>query len=277
MKNALFIIDPQNDFVDPKGSLFVPGADDDMSRLSKFIVDNKSGIDGIVMTMDTHNVMDIAHPGYWVDPEGNHPAPFTNIKKKEAKGRKYTVHTPNTPDNVMLEKQKLAVGYLEDLESLGKSHTIWPEHCIQGTWGHNVWGPLMSSVLEWVKTHGRDYVLYPKGMYPHSEHYGAFEAEVPDATAPETTIAAAHNIMGYMDSFENVYLCGEAKSHCVANTLSQIIKLVKGTDFQDLVSRYVIVEDVMTDVPGFEDLNKEVFDEAREMGFRFVKLEDIKL
>ena len=36
-KNCLLIIDPQNDFCDKKGSLFVPGADKDIKRLSKFI------------------------------------------------------------------------------------------------------------------------------------------------------------------------------------------------------------------------------------------------
>ena len=277
MKNCLLIIDPQNDFVDPKGSLCVPGAEEDMTRLAEFISTNKNDIDGVVMTMDSHNVMDIAHPGYWLDMDGNHPKPFTSIKKKEAKGRKYMVNMPGTPEDVVLEKQKMVIEYLEDLESVGKSHTIWPEHCIQGTWGHNVYGPLMDSVLDWVNEKARDYVLYPKGMYPNAEHYGAFEAEVPDPKAPETTMVAAHNIMGYMDNFENVYLCGEAKSHCVANTLSQIMKLVKGTDFQDMVTRYVIIEDVMTDVPGFEDLNKEVFDEARQMGFRFIKLDEIEL
>jgi len=34
MNVHLLIIDPQNDFSNPQGSLFVPGADDDMKRLA---------------------------------------------------------------------------------------------------------------------------------------------------------------------------------------------------------------------------------------------------
>jgi len=278
MKNLFLVIDGQNDFCHPDGSLFVPGADNDMDRLAKFVNDNKSKVDGFVLVMDTHSVNDIAHPSYWVDPEGNHPAPFTTIKKKEAKGRRYTVNMPGVEDTIMLQKQKLAVEYLTDLESVGKTHTIWPQHCVQGTWGNAIYGPLMDSVLSWSQELGRDATIYPKGMFPHSEHFGAFEAEVPNPHFPETTIVASQKLMeGVIDQFENVYLCGEAKSHCVAATLAQIIKIVKGTGFQDMVDRYVIVEDVMSDVPGFEDMNKEVFDEAREMGFRFTKLEDIEL
>jgi len=36
-KIDLLIIDPQLDFCSPKGSLFVPNADKDMSRLAKMV------------------------------------------------------------------------------------------------------------------------------------------------------------------------------------------------------------------------------------------------
>ena len=34
----LLIIDPQNDFCDPNGALFVPGADEDMKRLASMVM-----------------------------------------------------------------------------------------------------------------------------------------------------------------------------------------------------------------------------------------------
>ena len=40
-KIAVLIIDAQNDFCDPSGSLFVEGAVEDNQRLSKWINDNK--------------------------------------------------------------------------------------------------------------------------------------------------------------------------------------------------------------------------------------------
>ena len=283
MKNSFLLIDCQNDFCHPDGSLFVPGADNDVSRLSKYIESNHKDIDNIALTLDSHYVMDISHPKYWVDFEGNHPAPFTQISKKEAKGRKFMVNVPDfesTWDNEKIrdEKQKMAVEYLDNLQSLKRfKHTIWPEHCIVGSWGHGVATELMDSIIEWSRYHGRDYQAFQKGLYQHTEHFGAFQAEVPDAQVPETTILASQGFLGHLDRFEKVYICGEAKSHCVANTVRQLCEFVEHMDLPDIADRYVIVEDVMSPVPGFENLGDDIFDKARELGFKFVKLDDIEL
>ena len=66
-KIALIIIDPQNDFCSPRGSLFVPGADEDNERLGEFILANSLEIDQIIVTLDSHYVIDISHPKFWVD------------------------------------------------------------------------------------------------------------------------------------------------------------------------------------------------------------------
>ena len=44
MSNALLIIDPQNDFCNPNGTLFVSGAEEDCERLAEFIDNNSSKI-----------------------------------------------------------------------------------------------------------------------------------------------------------------------------------------------------------------------------------------
>ncbi len=45
--------------------MFVPGADEDMVRLSKLIRAQAHRIDHIVVTLDTHPVIDISHPVFW--------------------------------------------------------------------------------------------------------------------------------------------------------------------------------------------------------------------
>lgn len=50
--NALIIIDPQNDFV--KGSLAVPGAEEAMNNIIKFIEDHKQDLGYIAVTLDWH-------------------------------------------------------------------------------------------------------------------------------------------------------------------------------------------------------------------------------
>ena len=84
----LLAIDPQNDFCDlpaayrPTGhapSLPVAGAHADMQRLAAFIRAHAAGLDGITVTLDSHQRFDIAHPGFWQQAGGGAAAPFTPI------------------------------------------------------------------------------------------------------------------------------------------------------------------------------------------------------
>lgn len=304
MRNAFLIIDPQNDFVDPKGSLSVPGASDDMDRLAAFISANQEKVSGIAVSLDTHDVIDISHPTFWLDPEGKNVEPFTVIKHKEAKGRKYTaaitqdefggikkvdVNAPDYDFDVHMTYQRGSVEYLNDLEEAGKQHTIWPIHCVSGSWGHAIYDPLMKVIKDWSVATAQNHKVLFKGQFTFSEHYGIFEAEVPVAQVSETTRHSmmVQNLIGYLvgtaqfgydNGMDKVYLCGEAKSHCVATSIKQILDFSKDDDdFALLLKKLVIVEDCMSPVAGFENLADDIFAEAKEAGVEFIKLEDIKL
>ena len=72
MKVHLLIIDPQNDFMDlPDSALPVPGAVADMDRLAAFIRRAGKKIDDIHVTLDSHRLIDIAHPTFWRDADGS--------------------------------------------------------------------------------------------------------------------------------------------------------------------------------------------------------------
>ncbi len=62
MNLQFLITDPQNDFANPTGNLFVPGADKDSERLTAMLKRHTSQIDEIHITLDTHHYVDIAHP-----------------------------------------------------------------------------------------------------------------------------------------------------------------------------------------------------------------------
>lgn len=83
-KLQILIVDPQNDFCTAddghgnKGTLVVPGADADMSRLSRLIRRLGDKIDGISTTMDSHQTIGIERPRWWVRvSDGAEVAPFT--------------------------------------------------------------------------------------------------------------------------------------------------------------------------------------------------------
>src|SRR3989339_612132 len=95
LKNAiLFIIDPQVDFCDPNGKLYVKGAEKDISRLSNMIEKNMNEIDDIFVTLDSHHTIHIAHPIFWVNQKGEHPNPFTLITAEDVKKGIWRAYNP---------------------------------------------------------------------------------------------------------------------------------------------------------------------------------------
>ena len=74
------IIDPQEDFCNPAtGTLFVPGAEADIPRLAQMLLAVRDEVDALHVTLDTHHSLHIAHPVWWQDAGGKHPAAFTII------------------------------------------------------------------------------------------------------------------------------------------------------------------------------------------------------
>ncbi len=83
-KIALLLIDLQNTFCIPGFELFVAGrsgtaAVEDNRRLCEFVYRNLGSITSIQVTLDTHRTMQIFHPVYLVNAEGEHPAPLTMV------------------------------------------------------------------------------------------------------------------------------------------------------------------------------------------------------
>ena len=124
---TLICIDPQNDFCIPngpgngqKGSLVVAGADKDMERLANFIIKNKRRIDQIHCTLDSHQLVHIAHPSFWVNSKGQNPSPFTLITEDDVKNGVWRSYNPAW--------QSRAVKYVETLKANGRyvfgHHTV---------------------------------------------------------------------------------------------------------------------------------------------------------
>ena len=252
-KVALLIIDGQFDFCDPRGSLFVAGADADMVRVGEFISKHESKIDFIGLTMDSHQVNDISHPSFWVDKDGNYPNIFTIITLDDVMEGKWTPRfAPNE-----------AVKYIEDLEKQGEfPHCIWPEHCIIGTQGASFVDSIMLPIQSWCRTNKTFHQVVTKGTYPMTEHFGAFRANVPVEGKPETQLN--QGLIKRLEQYDDIYFAGEAMSHCVANTLKQAM-----TYAPDLAKKFVILTDCMSNVTGFEHIADGIYADARNMGIRF--------
>ncbi len=253
-KNAVLIIDAQDDFCDPKGALYVDGADADMLRLANWLKANKKEIDHISVTMDSHPVNDISHPSFWEDKKGNLPNPFTAIAFKD-------IRKGNWRPRFFKEE---AIHYIEELERKGEfGHFIWPYHCITGSRGAAINDTLMDALIEW--THeGLFLNVIPKGTNPLTEHFGIFRANIPIGDRPETQLN--QKLIDTLEQYQNVFLAGEAKSHCVANSLKQAME-----EAPDLAQKFIILEDCMSDVTGYSHLGTPIYEEAKKRGIQFVK------
>ncbi len=251
----LVIIDPQNDFCDSKGSLFVGGADADMKdRLPKMIHRLKPKLADIHVTLDSHHLVHIAHPIFWKNSKGEHPNPFTLISANDVETGVWTTTQPS-----MYQR---GLSYVKALEKSGRYVLcIWPPHCLIGSWGHNVVPDLQSVLTEWEQDFAMvNYVT--KGSNLYTEHYSAIQADVPDPSDPGTQINADF-INTLVNDADVVAIAGEASSHCVANTVRDIVN-----NFGDpkYVSKLVLLTDAMSAVTGFEGLSTKFLEDMKAAG-----------
>ena len=254
MSVAFLIIDAQYDFCHPEGALFVPGADADILRINALIKAAGHRIDQLFFTLDTHQVLDISHPGFWKDAEGFAPTPFTVITADMIEQRKWIPRF--YPEQV--------IQYLETLSSHGEfNHLIWPEHCLTGSKGAALVESLLEVARNWSIESQRNYTTVIKGTNPMTEHFGVFQAQVPLHDAPETQLNT--RLLQQLEVFDTLLIAGEARSHCVATSLKQLI-----IHRPQMAERIILLEDAMSDVTGLGYLASPIYNNACEKGVRFM-------
>lgn len=251
----LLVIDPQNDFCDPSGALSVPGAAADMDRLALFVHRMRDRLTDVHVTLDSHRKVDVSHPVWFRDGDGRHPAPFTRIGADDLRAGRWTPTWPSAWARTL--------AYLEALDAGGRyPHVIWPEHCLIGSEGHNVWPALFEALQDWSDRFALvDFVT--KGSNPWTEHFSAVRAEVPDPEDPTTQLNAG--LIRTLQDADLVLLAGEASSHCLANTVRDIAR-----EFGDrsLVRKLVLLRDATSPVPGFEAYEQDFLRELSALGMQ---------
>jgi nicotinamidase-related amidase len=90
-----------------------------------------------------------------------------------------------------------------------------------------------------------DYVT--KGSNILTEHYSAVQADVPDAADASTQINT--RLIQTLENADLVLIAGEARTHCLANTVRDIANNFGDNSF---VSKLVLLADASSDIPGFE-------------------------
>ena len=253
MQTALLIIDPQSDFCDPAGALSVAGADQDMLRLARMVTRLGSKLSEIHVTLDSHHLVHIAHPIFWINAAGKHPDPFTIISAEDVNAGRWTAADPSA--------RQRAAAYVSALEQNGRYPLcVWPPHCLIGSRGHAVQPVLFDALNDWERQY-RIVDSIEKGSSVYTEHYSAIKADVPDPADPGTQTNT--RLVAALAAADIIAVAGEAGSHCVANTVRDL-----ADSFGDdrLVSKIVLLQDAVSPVGGFEKYQDKFIAEMTARG-----------
>ncbi len=283
---CLLPVDVQNTFCIPGFELYVggrsgTGAVDDNRRLSEFIYRNLGIITEICPTMDTHQAMQIFHSIFLVNDKGEHPTPFTLISEEDIKKGTWKFNPAvsyslgKTPDF----GRRYVLHYTQALKEGGRYNlTIWPYHAMLGGIGY----ALVSSIEEAIFFHSiarySQARFQIKGNNPLTENYSVLGPEV--LQDPERRQIAQRNrgLIQKLLQFDAVLIAGQAKSHCVAWTIDDLLKDILTRD-KKLAERVYLLEDCTSPVfvPGVIDYTDQAdaaFRRFVEAGMHIVRSTD---
>jgi nicotinamidase-related amidase len=281
----LLLVDVQNTFCIPGFELFVAGrsgrgAVEDNLRLCEFIYRNIGLITHISATLDTHLPHQVFHAIFFVDRDGNHPAPYTTIPAGELESGRWKFNPALAPNFGISPEygQEMMLYYARKLEQRGKyALTVWPYHAMLGGIGH----ALVPAVEEAVFFHSMARLTQPsfeiKGDRPFTEHYSVIGPEV--THGPRGEVWGAHNpeFVDRLKEVDALLIAGQAKSHCVAWTVSDLLYDIHKVD-DGLAGKVYLLEDCTSPVvvPGadFSEAADEAFEKFAKAGMHRVKSTD---
>jgi len=286
-RTALLLVDVQNTFCLPEFELFVAGrsgrgATEDCARIAEFVYRHLDRISQVIVTLDTHTAAQIFHPVFWLDAAGAHPAPHTVITRADVESGRWRVNpslAAAVSPHARFDLAGWALSYVRRLEAGGKYPlVVWPYHSLVGGIGH----ALVSAVEEAVFFHAiarqAPTRVEIKGRNPLTESYSVLRAEIAEGEDGSTIEAPNAALLEHLFSFDDVIVAGEAKSHCVAWTVEDLLAEAAARD-PGLARKLVLLDDcgspvVVPGVVDFSDQAEAAFARFAGRGARRAKSTD---
>ena len=283
-KIGLLLVDVQNTFCLPGFELFVggrsgKGAVKDNRQLCKFIYQHLNVITEIFPTLDTHLTAQIFHAFFLINENGEHPPPYTLVAVDDVERGKWkfnpalagVLHTD------AVSGQEHLLHYVQQLKKGGKYElTIWPYHAMLGGVGH----ALVSAIEEAIFFHSIARVSQPdfqiKGNNAWTENYSVLRPEVLEGAYGQNLAQKNLRLIGKLLNFDMVIVAGQAKSHCVAWTIADLLDELALHDKQHLAKKIYLLEDCTSPVvvPGVIDYTDQAdaaFKRFAEAGMHIVR------
>lgn len=279
---CLLLIDVQNTFCIPGFELYVggrsgQGAVDDNRRLGEFIYRNLRQITTITATLDTHQAMQVFHPQFWVDAEGENPSPMTMIHYDDVVQGKWRVN-PAIAANLTSshDLQEYALHYTKTLDDRGKYPlTIWPYHSMLGGIGHALVPAIEEACFFHTIARQSQTRFELKGSNPLTENYSVLSPEVMEDSQGQAIAQKNTPLIQTLLEFDGVIVAGQAKSHCVAWTVADLLSDIEATD-PTLAQKVYLLDDCASSVvvPGvvdFTDQAEDTYQRFAEAGMHRVQ------
>ncbi|MBM4328265.1 MAG: isochorismatase [Deltaproteobacteria bacterium] len=281
---CLLLVDCQNTFCTPGFELFVAGrsgmgAVEDNVRLCRFIYRNLGRLTEISPTMDTHQAVQIFHAFFWVNAKGEHPRPLTVISVEDVERGAWMPNpavTAGTARHTSQDLRKYVFHYVRELARAGKyALTIWPYHAMLGGIGH----ALVSAVEEAIFFHNiarsTQSFFEVKGEHMLTEHYSVMRPEVLRDQSDRPIAEKNRFLIEKLLDFDAVLIAGQAKSHCVAWTVDDLLSEIRDKE-EGLARKVYLLEDCTSPVvaPGVVDFTEAAdaaFGRFADAGMRLVK------
>jgi nicotinamidase-related amidase len=255
---CLLAVDVQNTFCTPGFELFVAGrsgtgAVDDSGRLCAFLYRNLAAITEVVVTMDTHQAFQIFHTPFLVGPDGRHPDPYTLVTAEDLASGRWSVDQ-DAASTLGLRATEAAAhlrSYVEALAAGGKYElTVWPFHAMLGGVGHALVSALEEAFFFHSIARRAQTRFEIKGRHPLTEHYSVLGPEVREGPDGRPLGERNEALVQHLLEFDAVLVAGQAKSHCVAWTVADLL-----SDAPEIAPRLYLLEDCSSPVvvPGAVD------------------------
>ncbi len=261
----LLIVDGQVDFIHEDGALGVPGAVEDTQRTIEWLFNNVDRVSAITASLDSHNPIHIFFPTWWADGLGNPPEPFTAITLEDVESSKW----------VPLFEKVWSVEYIRHLQDGAKKELmIWPYHTMIGTPGHALTPALYEAIAFHAAARQAAPEFVVKGTIAKTEFYSILEPEIKVPEDPRGVLN--EGLLNRLLEFDTVFIAGQAKSHCVLETLTSIVS--RYGDQPEELGRFHLLTDCTSSVYhpeiDFELLANETLEGFRSQGVKMVRSTD---
>jgi nicotinamidase-related amidase len=225
--------------------------------------------------------MQIFHCIFLVNDRGEHPAPYTLITADDIEKGIWKFN-PQLSSSLQIDEtygQQLLHHYTRQLKAGGKYDlTIWPYHAMLGGIGH----ALVASVEEALFFHSIARLSQPdfqvKGDNPFTENYSVLSPEVLEGPAGEGIAEKNVEFINKLLDFDAVIIAGQAKSHCMAWTIEDLLNEIQIAD-RKLSEKVYLLEDCTSPVviPGVIDYTDQAdaaFQKFSDAGMHVVRSSD---